>query len=905
MADDEFKYRAFLSCSREDNHAPFPADGEADRRCWGDWLNDALQHFSIPAEFIGQINSRGEIIPERIPPVFLHETESSGDAALSAEAQQALTESRCLIVICSPRSAKDVQVNETVRAFKQLGRGKYILPLVIAGEPDAGDGHRPGKSADDECFVPALRHPVSPEGTIDFTRRAERYLFVDARHGAEKREIPAKDHANAEIDLETARIQLIALLLGVGFNGLWAREQKRHFVDLTEAQQRTQAALEQIEAVRRESRETQARILETQNLPPDVHRLVEEAQNKTQAAQDQFHEIQQQFQELQNKDRETQSQLEEARNRVVVAENKILAAENQLRDAQLQAEQTGQQLEEARRQFQEIQSQVSSTPPPIPETPSPTDDVHRLVEEAQNKALAAQDQFREVQQQFHELQNKNRETQSQLEEARNQVVVAESKIQAAENQVREVQLQAEQAGLQLQEIRRQSEQQPTVLQTADSSPEVHRQMEEAQNRASAAQHQFREIEKQFQELQNKDREAQSQLEAARNQILATESKILAAENLARDAQLQAEQTGQQLQAAQNQSRKERSEILEVQRQTAEAGRQLQEIQSLAVEAQSRERETQNKIRQRRRLTGALAVIAVLALLSAGVATDIAWSQKKAVDQARANAAATVWEPDLTHSRLDREQIRQALLRVDGMESAENRRLSVDKLSAWIPENEISETLSASSILWDERQRDRFRKRLLIRLGWVNPLSAMTEAGAIPGKIVDEDGGSDSAIYFQLAVLDNWVKTDLPCAFAWVCGLSNAADQERAFEKILPALDAVQPPDLLAQLNALKATHAGPVYTLLFQHWAAQDPVAAFRLWRQMPDHAQDGNILPPIVAAWLTQPPPAALNWMKSQPDILTAIETGWLVWRAYDGKECPLNFTEADVSPAKRFPAR
>ena len=107
MTDNEYKYWAFLSYSEQDNREERPETQAAGRRCWGDWLQEALKTFSIPAEFVGQMNGRGEIIPERIDPIFRGEATEAGteEAGLGAEVREALEHSRCLVVICSPRSA--------------------------------------------------------------------------------------------------------------------------------------------------------------------------------------------------------------------------------------------------------------------------------------------------------------------------------------------------------------------------------------------------------------------------------------------------------------------------------------------------------------------------------------------------------------------------------------------------------------------------------------------------------------------------------------------------------------------------------------------------------------------------------------------------------------------------------
>jgi len=407
MTDNENKYWAFLSHSHEDNREQRPGAPEVSNLCWGDWLHDALKTFSIPAEFAGQINARGEIIPERIDPIFREEQKLPEEADLGADIRKALEQSTCLIVICSPRSAASLRVNEAVRHFKQLGRGKNILPIVIAGEPNAAEGKKPGISPADECFVPALRHPVQPDGTLDTTRRAGKCIFVDARHGVEKREILAGDNRNAEADLEMAKIQLIALLIGVGFNGLWWREQKRHFFDLAEAQRQVREALGQVAEVQRQIREAQDKALELQNLPRDVQGQIQEAQS-------QAREAQQQLQEFQNKVRETQGRLEEASQRALVAESKVLEAQQQAQEAQnkfleaqSQAQEFQNQVRSAQSQLEEARQQVREAQAKVLEIQNLTRDAQAHIQEAQNKALEAQSQARTAQAQVQAIQNKS------------------------------------------------------------------------------------------------------------------------------------------------------------------------------------------------------------------------------------------------------------------------------------------------------------------------------------------------------------------------------------------------------------------------------------------------------------------------------------------------------------------
>jgi uncharacterized coiled-coil DUF342 family protein len=767
MTDNEYKHWAFLSCSPSDNcEQRLDAPG-ASGRCWGSWLQDALKTFSIPAEFTGQVNGRGEIIPERIDPFFREGAELSAESVLSADIRQALEQSRCLIVICSPRSAQSRLVNEAVRYFKQLGRGRNILPFVVAGEPHASDGHPSGGASKAECFVPALRHPVRPDGTLDTTRRAGRFVFVDARHGVENREILARDHRTAEADLEMAKIQLIALLIGVGFNGLWWREQKRHFFDLTAAQRQAREALHQVGEVRRQLEEArhqiqvaQSRALEQQNLPRDVQGQIQAAQDQARQAQNQAREAQQQLQEFQNKVRDTQAELEAARDRALAAESQVLAAQNQ--------------VQEARNQLEAVRNQPPAAPPPDLEIKNPAPDISARIQEAQDQVQAAQQQALAAQ--------------SQLDEIRHQAQDARDKFLAAQSQV--------------------------------------------------------------QEFQNQARSALTQLEEARNQVRAAQSRVETAEQQAREAQ---------------------SQVREIQNQTRDA-------QSQIAEAKNQVSKIKSQGRTARRLIRVFALLAALALLAAGMVTRMAVRQRQAASQALAQAAAEgTGKFDLPPGGATPEQVRQVLQKIGGVEQNDNRRRSLDQLAAGIPPEGIPEALKASAVLLNDSQRSDFQKQLLVRLGGVNPVSAMTCASAVEGKIVNEEGAGDSVIYFQLAVMDVWMKTDLPGAFNWVCQLTDADARQRALEKIIPALAAADPQNTLARLNDLSAAPGERVYQLLFQSWAAKDPVQAIQQRRQVPGHDQGDAMLRAIMTVWVNQQPEAAWDWVKTQPDSAAkdqALET-------------------------------
>ena len=679
MTDNEYKFWAFLSYSDQDNRAQRADTQVGSCRCWGNWLHDALESFSVPAEFIGQINGRGEIIPERIGPIFRDEPVLPEAADLSAASRRALEQSLCLIVICSPRSASSRQMNEAVRYFKQLGRGQYILPIVIAGEPYASAENQSGQSAADECFVPALSHPVLPEGTIDTTRRAGKSIFVDARQSLDKREILANADRSAEADLEMAKIQLIALLLGVGFNGLWWREQKRHFFDLTAAQHQAEEARQQVEEIQSQLQAAQQQVLEIQNLPRDVH-------GQIQAAQNQAREAQKELQEVQNKVRDTQIQLEESRHRALAAESKVLEAQQKTRVAQQQLEKNQNQTREA--------AQLLTAPNPVPEF--------------QEQARAAQ--------------------------------------------------------IQLQEIQKQSW-------------------------------------------------------------------------------------------------------------------------------------------QARRLTRIFALLAVLALLTTSLATTLAWRQRKLASQVWARAAAVaVGNFELAPGELDQPSIRQVLGEIGGAEQIENRRRSLDKLAAAMPRTEIPEALKAAAVIVSDAQRSHFQKWLLVRLGWENPVSAMACARAIEGKIVDDAGLDDSSTYFQLAVLDNWMETDWPGAFNWVCQLSDADARQRALEKIShdPRL-AIQ---LRQQIAALPAgDNQQAVIKGLLASWAPVDPEAAVNWLGSFPETNAQPEQVQAVIKTWALAEPAAVAQWLAKVPagTANEAVINAFLEGAVENNPEYAAQWTQAVTDKTQR----
>lgn len=236
---ERYRYRAFLSYSHLDNREY--RSTPASQRCvqWANWLHDSLETYRVPLELVGTTNARGQTIPNRIYPVFQDEKELPASSDLSSTIRRALEDSECLVVICSPRSANSAYVNEEIRYFKELGRHDRILPITIDGEPNASDRNKPGSDSSQECFGAALRYSVGAEKQLDPTRRDADPLCADARWGEPKKEVARQDLHRAEGALATAKLRLIAGILGIGFDDLANRDTSRQ---LKEAKVRAKRA---------------------------------------------------------------------------------------------------------------------------------------------------------------------------------------------------------------------------------------------------------------------------------------------------------------------------------------------------------------------------------------------------------------------------------------------------------------------------------------------------------------------------------------------------------------------------------------------------------------------------------------------------------------------------------------
>jgi tetratricopeptide (TPR) repeat protein len=193
---DNYKYKAFISYSHSDEK-------------WAAWLHRALETYKVPKHIVGETTECGTV-PERLAPVFRDREELATSTSLGDTLTQALRDSACQIVICSPRAAKSRWTNEEILTFKRLGRSNRIYCLIVDGEPGASDHP---ETADEECFPPALRYEMGEDGELTDIRSEP--IAADARKGKDPKPL--------------AKLKLIAGMLGVGFDDLRQREaQRRH-----------------------------------------------------------------------------------------------------------------------------------------------------------------------------------------------------------------------------------------------------------------------------------------------------------------------------------------------------------------------------------------------------------------------------------------------------------------------------------------------------------------------------------------------------------------------------------------------------------------------------------------------------------------------------------------------------
>ena len=175
MEKDHKEYIAFISYKREDEE-------------WAKWLQKRLEHYKLPARMLHEHPD----LPKEIRPVFKDTTEFAS-GVLEEEIYHSLQNSKFLIVLCSPLSAKSPWVAKEISTFIDLGKKKEIIPFIIDGVPHS-------TSPETECFPEPLRQLPANEELIGINV--------------------------GEVGREQAAIKVIAQMFGLKFDSLWNRHER-------------------------------------------------------------------------------------------------------------------------------------------------------------------------------------------------------------------------------------------------------------------------------------------------------------------------------------------------------------------------------------------------------------------------------------------------------------------------------------------------------------------------------------------------------------------------------------------------------------------------------------------------------------------------------------------------------
>ena len=172
------EYFAFISYKREDEK-------------WAKWLQNKLEHYKLPSNLNGRTD-----LPKEIRPIFRDQSELAG-GVLADEINKALTNSKYLIVICSPRAAQSQWVGKEVQTFIDLGRTDRIIPFIIGGTAHA-------QNPEEECFPLTLLN-LPPEQEL---------LGINID----------------EMGRDAAAVKVVAQMFGLKFDTLWQRyEREKRF----------------------------------------------------------------------------------------------------------------------------------------------------------------------------------------------------------------------------------------------------------------------------------------------------------------------------------------------------------------------------------------------------------------------------------------------------------------------------------------------------------------------------------------------------------------------------------------------------------------------------------------------------------------------------------------------------
>ncbi|MBQ6969139.1 MAG: toll/interleukin-1 receptor domain-containing protein, partial [Synergistaceae bacterium] len=213
MEEKSYKYYAFISYSHKDKKI-------------AQKLHKRLRSYHLPSTLI----QKHPELPKKLGTIFLDEANLvANGGSLTESLRGYLDESKFLILICSPDSARSPYVNKEVEYFMKIGRGKNIVPLIVSGLPHSQDPSI-------ECFVPAIRDlpmELEPLG-IDLKTFGERDSFLRVIATTLRLDleyfvsVEARDRKRKAVMFSSAAAALVVMVGALFWYGI-SQQERRHY----------------------------------------------------------------------------------------------------------------------------------------------------------------------------------------------------------------------------------------------------------------------------------------------------------------------------------------------------------------------------------------------------------------------------------------------------------------------------------------------------------------------------------------------------------------------------------------------------------------------------------------------------------------------------------------------------